>query len=193
MKDCVRYGLTFHTREMSFQKAMDQVLLRQLFSVAGETLLVYNYLLTFRMEMDYVWSARWTVVKALFLFNRYMNLIGQTMFTLQQLDVWHASSFKFCGHFLWFMGIFGFISGESIRILVLLRAWAVWGCKRPVTVALIGIYLFYFVANFGVVLYDVTQTRLSQQAFVYLEETGICIARGGPDGVRFLLHAGHRS
>ncbi|KAG9313231.1 hypothetical protein JVU11DRAFT_6692 [Chiua virens] len=166
----------------SFQEAMHKVFLRQLFSVAGEAFLVYNYFITLRMEVDHIWSAKWTVAKALFLFNRYMNLVGQTVFTLQQLDVWHASSFKFCSHFLWFMGIFGFISGESIRILVLLRAWAVWGCKRPVAVTLIGIYLFYFLANFGVVLYAITRIRLSQQAFVYLEETGICIARGGPAG-----------
>ena len=51
-------------------------------------------------QVEYIWKAPWTAVKAGFLLNRYGNLVGQTLITLEQI------------------GFFGFGSGE-VHILLL--------------------------------------------------------------------------
>ncbi|CAG7854986.1 SubName: Full=Uncharacterized protein {ECO:0000313/EMBL:CCA72833.1} [Serendipita indica DSM 11827] len=38
-------------------------------------LLVWDHLLTLRREARFIWRAKWTVIKTLFLFNRYITLI----------------------------------------------------------------------------------------------------------------------
>lgn len=39
------------------------------------TAMVWDHILTFRREVKYIWRARWTVSKALFIFNRYVTTV----------------------------------------------------------------------------------------------------------------------
>ncbi|KAG9308504.1 hypothetical protein JVU11DRAFT_11848 [Chiua virens] len=43
-------------------------------------------------KLNYIWNSRWTAVKIIFLLNRYGNLVGQSLYTLQQLDLFSTSS-----------------------------------------------------------------------------------------------------
>ena len=43
---------------------------------AGYTLLLYDYILTLRDEATYIWPTRWSIVKSIYMFNRYGNLLG---------------------------------------------------------------------------------------------------------------------
>ena len=36
---------------------------------------VWDYILTFRMEVDLVWKSKWTLMKGLYLFQRYLPFI----------------------------------------------------------------------------------------------------------------------
>ena len=36
---------------------------------------VWDYIITFRMEVDLVWKSKWTFMKALYLFQRYLPFI----------------------------------------------------------------------------------------------------------------------
>jgi len=42
---------------------------------AAFALMIWDHLLTFQREIQLVWRARWTVIKALFLFNRYITAL----------------------------------------------------------------------------------------------------------------------
>ena len=33
---------------------------------------IWDFILTFRMEVDLVWKSKWTLMKALYLFQRYL-------------------------------------------------------------------------------------------------------------------------
>jgi len=44
-------------------------------TVAAFTMFVWDYILTFRMEVDLVWKSKWTFMKGLFLFQRYLPFI----------------------------------------------------------------------------------------------------------------------
>ncbi|KAG1771103.1 hypothetical protein EV702DRAFT_1202132 [Suillus placidus] len=138
---------------------------RKSFSAAGHTLLVYDYLLTFRDEASfvYIWHAPWTVVKVLFLLHRYGNLIGQTAIRLEEAGLLAHNSQAFCRHFAIFTTCFMFASSELIHstyiyrqslhvlrvwgfsVLVLVRAWAIWGARKWVTNILAWSYVCYVV------------------------------------------------
>ncbi|KAG1885822.1 hypothetical protein F4604DRAFT_1973264 [Suillus subluteus] len=124
---------------------MEDLWVRKSFSAASHTLLVYDYLLTFRDEFVYIWDPPWTVVKVLFLLNRYGNLIGQTVIQLEEAGLLAHDSQKFCQRFVIFTTCFMFVSTESIHILVLMRAWAIWGTRKRVTKILTWSYVGYIV------------------------------------------------
>jgi hypothetical protein len=44
-------------------------------TVAASTIFVWDYIITFRMEVDLVWKSQWTSMKALYLFQRYLPFI----------------------------------------------------------------------------------------------------------------------
>ena len=43
--------------------------------VAAATLFIWDYLLTFKMEVDLVWKSKWNFMKGLYLFQRYSPFI----------------------------------------------------------------------------------------------------------------------
>ncbi|KAG2072387.1 hypothetical protein BDR04DRAFT_984472, partial [Suillus decipiens] len=107
-------------------------------SAVGYTVLIYDYLLTLNDEILYIWNAPWTIVKVLFLINRYGNLAGQTLVQLEEAGILAHSQFtfidlwmvQFCQRFTIVTSFIMVISSESIHILVLTRAWAIWGAQR---------------------------------------------------------------
>lgn len=122
---------------------MEGLWVRKSFSTVGHTLLVYDYFLTFRDEFVYIWDAPWTVVKVLFLLNRYGNLIGQTAIRLEEAGLLARKNQQFCQNFAIFTTCFMFLSTESVHILVLVRAWAIWGTRKRVTNILTWSYVGY--------------------------------------------------
>jgi len=44
-------------------------------AVIASTIYIWDYILTFNMEVDLVWKSRWTLMKALYLFQRYLPFI----------------------------------------------------------------------------------------------------------------------
>jgi len=79
---------------------------------------------------------------------------------------------------LFFLGI---LSTESIHILVLLRAWAIWGCKRYVAILLIFAYTIYASAVTGLLIYFLALRRGGVYPFLYLAETGVCVLKPLPN------------
>jgi len=84
-------------------------------SAAGHTLLVYDYFLSLNDEVSsclapwcilletfswfqisYIWNTPWTIVKVIFLINRYGNLIGQTFILLEEADLLTNDSQEVC-------------------------------------------------------------------------------------------------
>ncbi|KIJ60341.1 hypothetical protein HYDPIDRAFT_117233 [Hydnomerulius pinastri MD-312] len=145
---------------------------RKAFVAAGHTFLVYDFFLTFDDEIRYIWKAPWTVVKVTYLVNRYGNLIGQTVIRLEEFSIIGHGVESFCQKFHLFTSIFMILAAESIHVLVLTRAWAIWGCKRRVAIRLAAGYLLYIVAMISVVIYA-TKTKIFS-TFQAVETSDIC-------------------
>ncbi|KAG2144277.1 hypothetical protein DEU56DRAFT_900131 [Suillus clintonianus] len=152
---------------------MEGLWVRTAFSAAGHTLLVYDYLLTFKYEFFYIWKAPWTVVKILFLLNRYGNLIGQTAIRLEEAGLLAHGSQLFCQRFAIFTTCFMFISTESIHILVLVRAWAIWGTRKRVTTILIWSYMLYVIM---LLAGSANTLHISHIPYLHLDMIQVCVA-----------------
>ncbi|KAH7890955.1 hypothetical protein F5I97DRAFT_1923455 [Phlebopus sp. FC_14] len=159
---------------MSLPEAVAQsIWIRKSVGFAGSTCLWYDYYLTLDQEVAHIWNAPWTVYKVAFLVNRYSNLFGQT-FTLIEETGWIVrDSWDFCERFNLFLTVLPALSTESIHIVVILRAWAIWGCKRRIAVILISIYLVYFLLMLGMMIFGSNTSDF--QEFYYLNTVEICI------------------
>ncbi|KAF9233747.1 hypothetical protein BU15DRAFT_66317 [Melanogaster broomeanus] len=152
---------------------LNSLFIRKSLFFAGHSLLVYDYLLTFSHEVEYVWGSPWTVVKATFLLNRYGNLVGQSIIALEETGSLSHGSEEFCTRFNLFGSIFAIFSIESIHILVLMRAWAIWGCTYRAAVLLILLYVVYILVVVGMAAYIMTTADFVD--FQYLAEIGVCV------------------
>ncbi|KAG1726146.1 hypothetical protein EDB19DRAFT_1833546 [Suillus lakei] len=151
---------------------MQDLWVRKIFSTTGHTLLVYDYLLTLKDEVCYIWNRPWTIVKVMFLINRYGNLVGQTVIRLEEAGLLSHGSQVFCHRFAFFTSCFMILSTESIHILVLMRAWAIWGTQKRVANILIWCYVLYVLVLTGTATYSVTTNHTQ---FSQLDVTHICV------------------
>ncbi|KAG1857381.1 hypothetical protein DFJ58DRAFT_726954 [Suillus subalutaceus] len=149
----------------------DQIWVRKALSATGHTVLIYDYLLTFNDEILYIWNAPWTVVKVLFLINRYGNIAGQTLIRLEEAGILAHNSQFFCQRFSIITSYFMFISSESIHILVLIRAWAIWGAQRGMSNILIGGYVSYVL-----ILLGISSCARAGEEYLYLDLVEICVS-----------------
>ncbi|KIK75219.1 hypothetical protein PAXRUDRAFT_786942 [Paxillus rubicundulus Ve08.2h10] len=114
--------------------------IRKAFVAVGQTFLAYDFFLTIDDEWQYIWLAPWTVVKATFLANRYLNLIAQTIILLEEFNIiGHGEKDQF--HLASFMLMIFCV--ECMHIFVIMRAWAIWGCQQKVAIRLAAGYIVY--------------------------------------------------
>ncbi|KAH7904948.1 hypothetical protein BJ138DRAFT_1130742 [Hygrophoropsis aurantiaca] len=146
---------------------------RGAFGVAGYTVFVWEHILTFEEEVRYIWQAPWTVSKASFLVSRYGNLVCLTFVRIEEAGVLSHGSEAWCHGFNLFIVVYMIVSVQSIHILVLMRAWAIWGCTKRVMVSLMSIYVTYILLLLSITVFGSVQT--SFHTFEYLGEIGICV------------------
>ncbi|KAJ6479708.1 hypothetical protein C8R45DRAFT_1101155 [Mycena sanguinolenta] len=99
----------------SIVAALQNVVTSRYVSVAGYVMLLYDHLLTLDDEVEYIWRAKNTIAKVLFLILRYMVplvMTGQTI-TRSELPVIPMSDVTYAG---WFSIVIS-------NFLVLLRIW----------------------------------------------------------------------
>ncbi|KAJ8591431.1 hypothetical protein M405DRAFT_932167 [Rhizopogon salebrosus TDB-379] len=148
---------------------------RKAFSAAGHTLLVYDYFLTLGDEVSYIWNAPWKVVKVLFLINRYGNLLGQTFIRLEEAGLLTNNSQSFCTTFGSITTYFMILSMElthSAGMLVLMRAWAIWGTQKRI----MKIFIAGYMASFIVLLVGATYGfKVAHVHYQYLDLAKVCV------------------
>ncbi|OAX31930.1 hypothetical protein K503DRAFT_777168, partial [Rhizopogon vinicolor AM-OR11-026] len=121
--------------------------------------------------ISYIWNSPWTVVKVLFLVNRYGNLVGQTYIRLEEAGLLANRSLSFCLSFALLSSYFMILSSASIHILVLVRASAIWGSRKRVTQILIMGYMGYVLILIGGTTYGIT-IRVN---FKHLDLVNVCV------------------
>ncbi|KAL4266701.1 DUF6533 domain-containing protein [Pleurotus pulmonarius] len=109
-------------------------------TVASAAIVVYDYVLTFRLEYHYVWSKQqWSLIQVLFFVNRYMPFVDITLSlyaelvpSLSEQDcqlVYQLAAWSFC------------ISIALSEVIFTMRTWTLWKTKRWSGIALVAFYL----------------------------------------------------
>ncbi|KAL4072868.1 hypothetical protein V8B97DRAFT_267434 [Scleroderma yunnanense] len=137
---------------------MEEMWIRRVFVSAGHALLFYDYFLTLGKEAKCIWGAPWTPVKTLFLISRYGNLIGQSLILAGESGVLNYYSPEFCDAYSVTCDVFIIASAEVSHALVLMRAWAMWRCRKTLLGLLMAFYIAVIVAVLAVSTIDVLQS-----------------------------------
>ncbi|OAX30996.1 hypothetical protein K503DRAFT_777896, partial [Rhizopogon vinicolor AM-OR11-026] len=122
--------------------------------------------------ISYIWNSPWTVVKVLFLVNRYGNLVVQTYIRLEEAGLLAHHSKSFCLSFALLTSYFLILSSASIHILVLVRASAIWGTRKRVTQILIMGYMGYVLMLIGGTTYGINNKQVYLR---YLDLVNVCV------------------
>ncbi|KAF8182375.1 hypothetical protein K438DRAFT_1157832 [Mycena galopus ATCC 62051] len=124
------------------------------FAVASVCLLLYDHIVCFPREVELVWSSRWGLAKAVYLWNRYFSLIAISLNTSGMIKAPHPSRDRFlhlisdrpgnrnchcsCIGWLKFQGITSTIIIGTVDFVLMLRVWIMYGRPR------LFIWLFFF-------------------------------------------------
>lgn len=114
---------------------------------AALTFLVYNTLLTFEKEVRHIWSAAWSLSKALYIFVRYYGfffLVSTLVVnTMENVPV------KFCRGYLWYWEMSGaFVILTAVNSICALRIYAFYSRDKRMLAFLILCCLGEFASEF---------------------------------------------
>ncbi|PVG01069.1 hypothetical protein CPB86DRAFT_773463 [Serendipita vermifera] len=145
------------------------------------TFMVYDMMLTFAEEIKYIWQARWSVIKVVFLLNRYIApiiIIGNlyaasgTASGLSDSDVW-SDIFSRCQRWVLVSATFEQIALALVALIVILRLHAIWQASRRTLYILIVVWMSGSITSIGM-LYN---TFYAHKRFIYYEDRlNVCYA-----------------
>ncbi|KAG8825882.1 hypothetical protein FRC19_010277 [Serendipita sp. 401] len=136
---------------------------------ASFTFMVWDMLLTLPDEVKYIWKARWTVIKVVFLSNRYVTpiiLIGN-LYTIsgQAKDL---SDQRLVPSVL---TTFEQVSLALVALIIILRLHAIWQAGKRSLYLLVGIWVSGTAASIGMLI----QTFFVHKRLIYHEtKINIC-------------------
>lgn len=142
-------------------------------SAAGLVFMLYDHLLTFGDEVEYVWSSRWTLPKGLFLFVRYlvptaMIINSYQMSGLSQMILPDI----FCVVWLCVAAYLGLITIAISNFIVLLRLWVLWDRNRRLMAWTI---LYYVLTQIATIACSTIVIGKMIPAISFQKTLGICI------------------
>ncbi|KAF8996794.1 hypothetical protein BDQ17DRAFT_1249352, partial [Cyathus striatus] len=84
---------------------------------------LYEYFITLDLEIKYIWNARWTYIKIIYLITRYLPFIDTSLVLLEKLYP-HLSA-KDCYNLFSTIGC-----NNTATVIFTVRVWAVWGKSK---------------------------------------------------------------
>ncbi|ESK86887.1 hypothetical protein Moror_3404 [Moniliophthora roreri MCA 2997] len=134
-----------HTR--SLLSALNHQRIVSYVDVFSSCLLVYDLSLSFNLELRHIWASKWSLVKVLYIVQRYLPFFDTTVVVLHHQFAASLSP-KYCSinyHISGWCFVVGIIISE---IILTIRLWAVWQRSIPVAVGLAVFFLGCWVPCF---------------------------------------------
>ncbi|KAH8806878.1 hypothetical protein DL96DRAFT_600938 [Flagelloscypha sp. PMI_526] len=93
-------------------------------------ILLYDHILTFHFEIEYIWSQRWGKSSAIFFLNRYFGLAAHiTSLTFNHVP--HSDS-KFCHSTVLAHQVFLVAAQIIVCLIISMRVYALYGCSKKI-------------------------------------------------------------
>ncbi|KAF9226741.1 hypothetical protein BS17DRAFT_501555 [Gyrodon lividus] len=127
---------------VAIQVSTDRHLVRCM-EVSSLALALWDYLLTMEDERRLIWPSRWSLVKCLFLLNRYGNILCQGFYIAADSGGVFQPSKSYCFRLACFQSVYRFVSCTSVYALTFIRALAIRRRSRRSTYILVGCFLLY--------------------------------------------------
>lgn len=135
---------------------------------AALCVMIWDHMLTFHREVVFVWRARWTVIKALFLFNRYITTIVIAANVAITSGLVHGLTNEFCQAYILISTALELLCISFVSFVVLFRLHAAWGGSRNSFVALFSLWSLSFlgaVVAYLFVVYPAKRTLFHEDKF----------------------------
>ncbi|KAG8688531.1 hypothetical protein FRC08_011391, partial [Ceratobasidium sp. 394] len=127
--------------------AASDVLVTQYVSVASVGLLLYDHIITFQDEVALIWPAKFGLVKAIFLFNRYFI---STWIAISVCMISGLADFLtpfMCRYWLISSVYLELITMQTISFIVATRVYDIWQSQRLVFLVLGPFWLIHCIAD----------------------------------------------
>jgi len=152
------------------------------FNVASSAVFIWDYILTFRMEVDLVWRSKWNLMKGLYLLQRYLPFIDTIWLVLyRQMD--KSLTKTGCRNVTLASAVIMLIGLSVSEMILTLRTWAVWNRDRRLTIILPILYFLCWGSSFIVRTIYLTHIKFNDP--VYPEIKG-CFQKVVTRGMAFL-------
>lgn len=150
---------------MDLVAVVDHLNVSRLVGVAGATLWLYDYLLTFPTELERIWPTKWNLVKVLFLMTRYVP-VPYTALLMSYL-LGSGSSVQFCHFYSACILVFrtlGLIAQSSVvtlRVRALYAGhrwinWALYSAFAVTQITTVVFALYSFISTYSSIKYSPT-------------------------------------
>ncbi|KAH7929170.1 hypothetical protein BV22DRAFT_1192237 [Leucogyrophana mollusca] len=110
------------------------------------TILVYDYILTFDLELTHILGQPWGMVKGIYLFTKYMPFIDTTTLILYS-GILPGPSERACHIAMGFVAYMYPFCMFVAEIIILVRTWAIWGRGRKLGVVLAVLTVAIFIVG----------------------------------------------
>ncbi|KAJ6577791.1 hypothetical protein B0H19DRAFT_1121388 [Mycena capillaripes] len=109
-------------------------------AIAALTVLVFDHVLTFREEIEYMWFSKWNLAKCLYLWNRYFGLAALSFDAFFYTHPTPTSN-NTCQAFLQVQGLAATIIVGTVDVVLLLRVYVLHGNSKKLLKFLIPLVL----------------------------------------------------
>ncbi|KAJ7483259.1 hypothetical protein FB451DRAFT_1233922 [Mycena latifolia] len=122
-------------------------------TAAFVSILVYDWLLTLRSEVEYIWKQKMSFGKLLYLLNRYLVIIDLVILLNSYANPIIRGSKVFCVPWFHIDSWLGVISIVTIDTIMLIRVWAMWHRSKKALVFLLSLQVLCNLAEAGATLW----------------------------------------
>jgi len=113
----------------------------QSLTVAGMVIVIFDWLLTFEMEVSHIWQAPWNVKKVLYILSRYVPFVAIAIAVMIFFVSGEVVPVKTCRSLFLCAAVLFYI-GEAIADLIFtLRTWVVCGRNKKLGIGLVVFYV----------------------------------------------------
>lgn len=128
---------------------MDVTRLIASFDLASSTIMIWDYVLTFGMEVDLVWNSEWNFIKGLYLFQRYLPFIDIISIALYY-QIGGSLTKTGCQNLYYATAVTTVLGLAASEMLLTYRTWAVWNRNQRLSIILPILYALVWGSGFVV-------------------------------------------
>ncbi|KAM5534967.1 hypothetical protein V8D89_011340 [Ganoderma adspersum] len=123
--------------------------------LASFTILVWDHLLTFSEEVEFIWMKKKGPLIYLFLINRYLTPLGFCVNLIAYFSNYFTPETSVCHHFVRFEGSMTLIGINVTALMMFLRIYAIYEGWKNVVLGLAALLLAEFSVNASLLTYGI--------------------------------------